>query len=292
MKNAKNQKPAKVKIQSGGSGTATGSSSVPSVPQPSTGGVSNLFVQSGRVHSKISPSRLKDLEMCPRHLPEERGEVHPITAEGTLCHKAKETNDLSGLNAEQRHWVEMCIAFEAQIRKGYWKRGEKPQVLTEVKLDILDGIFGYADTIFVDPEGTTADLIDYKFGFQLQEDAETNPAAQAYALGMFNRWLWVDQIWVSYLYPRLEQVSQALFHRRQMNEFELRIRTTAARVNDPHSPPTPNTDVCLYCANKGSCPALHAQVLPIAKRYAEGHDEPIPVVPTSVLSSARSSGRS
>ena len=237
-----------------------------------------------RTHSSISPSKLKSLEISPAYQSDPDDPEHPITAEGTLCHEALDSGDDSRLETdEQRDWVRMCREYTAEVLPG-----AGVVVLREVKLDVLDGIWGYADQIKL--SGTTkplgggtvkvtmkAALIDYKFGWNPQEDTETNPAAQAYVFGMFNEYPGVDEISVHYLYPRIEQVSAAKYTRADIPRIETRIRLIVEKARDAK----PETcrwapETCRFCRHRFDCPTLRKAVLPVAQRYAETHDTVLP----------------
>ena len=227
-----------------------------------------------RSHSKISPSRLKSLEICPSYADDPHARVHPDTAEGTLCHEALDTGDDSHLTTdEQRAWVMMCREYTGELERDHY-----PHPLREQRLEVTEGIWGFADLIMLSADEKSGALIDYKFGANSQEDAETNPAAQAYALGMFKRWPTLESVDVHYLYPRRDEINRAEYHRSQMPKLELRVSTIIARANgQPERFAHP--DVCQWCGNKPTCPALHKEMLPIALRYAQAKGLALPPIP-------------
>lgn len=228
---------------------------------------------SEREHSKISPSKLAKLEICAGYLDDPDREVHAITLQGTKCHQAAETGEIAGLTDEELAWVKMCRDYTVSLGYGTWEA-----VYDEIKLPIIDGMWGFADKIIL-ATPTMAHLVDYKFGNNSQEDVETNPAAQAYVLGMFQRWPELETIHVHYLYPRREEISRHTYTRKDVPTIRLRIETIVARVEEAaqylHSNKpgalTPVPENCLYCARKATCQALHRSVLPLATRYANNH---------------------
>jgi len=228
-----------------------------------------------RSHSKISPSKLKYLEISPAFEDDPTNEEHPITAEGTLCHEALDSgNDDKLATDEQRGWVAQCREYASKVLPA------APNCEHEVKIDVLDGIWGFIDLVKM--MGTKfgayqAAILDWKFGFNLQEDVETNPAAQAYAFGLFCRYTLLSEIFVAYVYPRLGQISTHTFTRADMPRIETRIRLIVEKARDA----TPETcrwspDTCRWCRHRATCPTLAKEVLPIATRYAETHSMPIP----------------
>lgn len=229
-----------------------------------------------RKHSTISPSKLKALEICPAWRPEENEEEHPLTAAGIRMHRALETGDDSQLQEGEHELVNKCREWERAQFVGLESAQEIQLDIIDVlnSLGILDKIFGYADKVFFN--APTAYLVDYKFSAGLQEDAETNPAAQAYALGIFKVYLHIDTVEVYYLYPRRDEISHAIYVRGDMEKIELRIRTTAARTNADEPDRNYDATNCLYCGNKVDCPVLHAMVLPIATRYAARKELQLP----------------
>jgi len=237
------------------------------VPATVVGGTAPVPVLHGdRAHSKISPSKLKAKEICPDCEDDPGANIHPDTAQGTLCHEALDGKDDSRLTTdEQRAWVKMCRQFAAMLKSQY------PEVLTETRLVVLDGIWGFADRIQLSKDRTAGALLDWKFGQNAQEDVATNPAAQAYALGMFKLWPELQAIEVFYVYPRREEISTHRYVREDLPGIELRIRTIVARAQGVTVERHPHPDVCTYCRHKSTCPELHAAVLPIAKRYAAAH---------------------
>jgi len=252
------------------------SGSLPSLLHPDPSGEPKVPVlHSEREHSKISPSKLKSLELCPGFLDDPNREVHAITLVGTKCHEALDSGDFSKLTDEERSWVDMCRNYV---------RGLVPRdtavYLPESRLEIMDGIWGFADLIIVESR-KVHHLVDYKFGLASQSDVSENPAAQAYVLGMFQKWPDLDTIHVHYLYPRREEISKHTYTRKDVLNIRLRIQTIVDRVrlaNAAMSLPgqseqlTPVPDNCQWCARKATCAALHKMVLPLATRYAGRHD--------------------
>ena len=268
-----------------------------------------LVSHAERAHSKISPSKLKNLELCPGYLADTNREVHAITLQGTKIHQSLDSGKLTDLTEEEQNWARMCLDYEMSLSpKG-------ATFVREPKLEIVAGIWGFADHIIF-PKGEAdkvAHLVDYKFGQNAQEDVETNPAAQAYVLGMFQKWPGLETIHVHYLYPRREEISKHTYTRKDVPMIRLRVETIVARVQaaticpNPHcdngavdkggmepwgSPisvacglcggsghmrPDPEMcnpvpDNCQWCSRKSTCTALHKMVLPLATRYANNHD--------------------
>ena len=240
-----------------------------------------------RTHTAISPSKLKSLELSPKWIQDETQGEHPLTAAGTRMHEAIETWDVSKLSREEEELVEVCRLYLEELH------GETLGVNHEVELEITDdGIKGHADLVLQSLYETRAYYVDWKFGFNMQEDAETNPAAQAYALGIFRKWHNVQEVEVHYVYPRLEQVSTAVYRRTDIPRIQLRIETIRSRVNSPDVECTPYPETCTYCGNKPTCAVLHKMILPLATRYGKKHE--LTVSPTwepSAIKSPEQAGK-
>lgn len=212
-------------------------------------------------HAKYSPSSLAYREICAGFI--NRNESGPAAEEGTLLHKAVETEKLDGLNEEQRQCAEMCLQFVAGEEAAF----RPEQILSEQRLSICEGLtFGTADRIAI--AGKRALLFDYKFGRNSVPDAEENPQLQAYAIGVFEKFPKVEEVRVFILLPRRDEICWAVYQRKDLSRLQLRVQTIIARCEVPEPELRP-TDHCLYCAAQGICPALHKHALTIAAGYED-----------------------
>lgn len=221
---------------------------------------------SERVHSKISPSKLKSLEISPKFERWENEEVHPITAIGTKIHEARDRNSKVGLLDDEIPLYDFCEARDSQWEKVY------RFIFKEKKLTMAPfTIWGFADRIQLNDvtKPTAGILIDYKFSTQMQEDCETNPAAQAYVLGMFNEWPTLQQVRVEYYYPRLGVVDAAVYTRKDLGKIKVRIAAIIRRVESPSVRCNMAEETCMYCKHIATCTEVTRQALPIATRYNE-----------------------
>lgn len=192
---------------------------------------------------------------------------HPLTLEGTLIHKALETNDPSGLNDFQlqlyqiaQDWVEKIVPKEATR-------------FSEIKFPILGEDYGYGDLVAL--SGSTGFYLDYKMGANKQTPVEENLAAQAYALGMMTTFPYLNQVKVFYLYPRLDFVDACVYYRGDIDRIVANIQFVKVR----HNTATPetctfHTDTCPYCKHLATCPTAHKALAPAVKSYADGHGLP------------------
>lgn len=121
--------------------------------------------------------------------------------------------------------------------------------------------------------GNVAWLIDYKMGYNAQPPVVDNPAAQAYALGLFEIFPYLTTIHAHYLYPRRDEVSSHTFHRSDCPKIIARL----VLIKERNAVATPETcnyipEVCVYCLHLGKCPTAARELLPLARKYNETHD--------------------
>ena len=67
-------------------------------------------------HHKFGPSALKYIEICPGF--RNSGETNPMAEEGTMLHKAVETEDFEGLTEDQRELVDKVLSVVEPLREG------------------------------------------------------------------------------------------------------------------------------------------------------------------------------
>lgn len=219
-------------------------------------------------HHEFSPSQLAYREACPGWQPEE-GEHSPQAAEGTMMHKALETQDLKGLNEEQTRCVSLVSDLFATMKEELDKPDTQTEVHQELQLQIMGLTFGTADLVLVN--GEYAKIGDAKFGWTPVEDSETNLQGWAYAIGVLEKWPSVNYIEVVFAQPRLDSVSKAHFYRKADSErMKLRIAAVIARAKN-HKPEDlrPSEFSCLYCGAKATCLALHKKALVISNKFIE-----------------------
>lgn len=218
-----------------------------------------------RTHSKISPSKLKNLEVSPRFEQEEDREAHPITQIGTKIHEALDRMRKAGLTDEEVLLYEFCVKRNLQWEAIY------RFVIREVRLEMPPfSIWGFADRVQLDNPNkpTIGVLIDYKFSTQMQEEVDTNPAAQAYVLGMFKQWPTLKNVTVEYYYPRLGVIDSCMYARKDIGRIVVRIAAIIKRVESATSCNI-DENTCRYCKHLATCPTVTQQALPIAVRYSE-----------------------
>lgn len=243
-----------------------------------------------RKHARCSPSKLKNLEICPSYESDNSGPVHPITLRGTAMHEALETGDDSKLdpidtfnpNGESRvehNLVQMVRDYIEAEKEAYGVT----EVVDEIHLKTQDpDVQGFVDRIMFGPltPGSTrrkAYVRDYKFGFNLVDVPSINPQAIAYTVGIFLKYEDVDEVHFAFMIPRQDAILEHTFTRAELPTLQLRVATIAERVrkfSGQHFNVVEEN--CLYCGRKASCPKLHEKALVIANAYNEDAQLPLP----------------
>lgn len=137
----------------------------------------------------------------------------------------------------------------------------------------MRSIFGTADEIVLFNKLKLARLIDYKFGYGAIEPADINPQSLAYAIGLIQKYKWVETVEIYFVIPRRNEVLSHTFTREEIEERIERVKLIIERAMSDDKQYNPTTEGCRFCGNRLTCPALADKLLPIAKKYAEKADE-------------------
>lgn len=239
-----------------------------------------------RSHHPHSPSSLQSSEACPKFLNEDR--ESEAAAAGTLQHKATEKHDLTILEDEdQVNAVKLCLEYEAQVRNWFVENFSMPplelrevylpvgkDVITDDKGNKWDGVTGgFPDIVLYSLTNKYAHVLDWKFGKEPVTETKSNLQGISYALGVFQMFKQIDRVCVHFVAPYQDWGDEHIekyvheFKRSEIPQLELRIRTVIARKLSTNAQPSPRTDLCLWCARKGECPALAAVALQVSSKY-------------------------
>lgn len=147
------------------------------------------------------------------------------------------------------------------------------------RIEKWEGITGgYPDVLLL--SSNLAILLDWKFGQIFVTPTKDNLQGIAYALGVFEKYPHVDEVRVIFHHPYLEVEAPLpeydhVFSRSNIPELELRVRTVIARKHEAKNtgfngpiPASPRTNLCLWCAKKGTCPALASLAVKVSEKYA------------------------
>lgn len=214
----------------------------------------------------ITASGLKYAEICPGFRNDSDGDSEAAD-EGKLLHKACETGDTTGLNDEQREQVEKCLGFIAPMVAG----ADRDLREQEMRVPIINRR-GIVDRLIV--KNRTAYAIDWKFGRNPVDDAEVNNQGQAYALALLTGMPDIDRVVVLFISPRCNDISKGEFTQADVPRLETRIMTILARraavfEEARHDLLFPTDEICRYCGNRGTCPALYSKALVVAQNYSD-----------------------
>lgn len=263
------------------------------VSEPQQNSTPVQVVHAERKHARSSPSKLKNLEICPSYV-SEQGTPHPVTLRGTAMHEALETGNDSALDVAdpvtgERPTTERDLV--AMVRE-YIEAEKAAYAITttvdEVHLKTQDpDVQGFVDRIMFGPRTEDgkrkAYIRDYKFGYNVVDHPKINPQAIAYSVGVFLKWPDVDEVNFSFMIPRCDAILEHTFLRHELPEMQLRIATIAERVRKFAGKEFNKVaENCLYCARKAECPAVTSTSLVIANGY---NDDDKLALPTEFHSS-------
>jgi len=225
-------------------------------------------------HARFSPSSLKYFEACPCYQKTESAEIHPVTARGSVMHKACETGNTKGLDSDEKILVQKCLSFVEEKKAEYTARNSNFMDLSEQKLEVFDQ-WGYVDRFFIVAD--EAALFDFKFGFNPVDPAETNPQMWAYAIGIFEKYPFVKKLVLYILQPRLNYIDSAEFERsKDLGTMKVRIKSIIERAKVATPEMAKPGDQCVYCNRLATCDAVQGMTLALAKSYDLAHDAQLP----------------
>jgi superfamily II DNA or RNA helicase len=252
----------------------------PPTPPPATG-EDAVKKSAERGHAEFSPSQLDSLSICPGYKGGSSSASGMLAAEqGTRCHAACETGDMSGLSEEEKLLVEMALGYEADVADG------SLSITREICVEVFDQ-WGFLDTLIIKPEGK-ADIVDFKFGIMPVRDAEKNIQMKAYTYGVWVMFPFLKEITVHLVQPKLDTISFHTWDRdRDMETIAVELKQVIDRAKlakaDFFSPDveklfTPLCEACDFCGNRARCRPLARKVVKITSKYDpvfEVLDDPI-----------------
>jgi len=208
----------------------------------------------GKQHARFSPSKLEGLEICPKYRREEDMEA---SSEGAMMHEACEKNDTNGLDEEQRNAVNKALGYKEVLKS----RRAGCRELLEVKLELKDLTFGYADVVLMwDDE---ADVLDYKFGRLEVSDVSGNLQIQAYCAALLEQYPEIQKVRGHAVQPRVGEPNSDEFDRSLLEKTRARIEAVYEKADDPFSPPS-RSGQCDKCKHLHRCTAWKPTVLNMA----------------------------
>jgi hypothetical protein len=208
----------------------------------------------GKKHARFSPSKLEGLEICPKY---QREEDTVSSDEGTMMHDASENENTDGLSEEQRNAVQSAVGYKEILKS----RRPDCKELKEVKLELKDLTFGFADVILLwDDE---ADVIDYKYGRLEVSNVSENLQIQTYCACVLEEYPNIQTIRGHAVQPRVGTPNSATFDRSLLQRTRDRIVAIYAKADDPFSIPVRSSQ-CDKCRNLHKCTAWKPTMMQVA----------------------------
>lgn len=236
---------------------------------PSTG--EDAIKKSGeRGHAAFSPSQLDSLSICPGYQGGKSSATAMKAAEqGTRCHAACETGDMTGLDDEEKMLVEMAMGYEAEVAEGAL------DIKREICVEVFDQ-WGFLDTLIIKPDGK-ADIVDFKFGIMPVRDAEKNIQMKAYTFGVMNMFPSIKEITVHLVQPKLDTISFHTWNReRDLDTIGAEIKLVIERAKlartdffapDVEKTFSPLCEACDFCGNRARCRPLARKTISIVSKF-------------------------
>jgi len=211
-----------------------------------------------KTHAEFPPSQMELFYNCPgswyisKGIPQKKSDD---AEEGTMLHGviAKKlidpSFDISNLTLEQQDIINFCLNLSLSETEGF-------KIAVEQRVYIKDDAdavltWGTADVVAIN--GSSAIVIDWKFGRAKVEESEDNMQKATYALGIMQDYQ-VDEVKSIIVQPRLHHVSRYTFTNKKV--IYDTIESIINRCKD-------NTQVncrigihCTYCNGKIRCPAF------------------------------------
>jgi hypothetical protein len=194
-----------------------------------------------------------------------KNEGTDFTREGTLAHEVAEAVARQGeLLPEQREndvtqeMVDCAEGYRDYIQEQI--KSDTATVLLEQRVDfspwVPDG-FGTADCIII--QGTTMDVIDYKYGKGVAVSAKDNPQMKLYGLGALNDYGFVYDVETIRLHiyqPRLNNISVDELTVDELTEWaEKTVKPTAEKAAKGKGDYSAG-EHCRFCPHAGRCRVL------------------------------------
>lgn len=250
----------------------------------------DLNDHSSRAHALLSASSASRWLACPPSAV--AAEAYPndgteYTREGTLAHEVAEAEVRYRLDRDEPLWpntidhemVEHAKAYADYIQEQ--THSDAAVVLLEQRVDfspwVPDG-FGTADCIII--QGTTMDVIDYKYGKGVAVSAEHNPQMMLYGLGALNDYGFacdIDTVRMHIYQPRLNSISVYELGTEELLTWgEKTVKSTAAKAVKGQGAYTPG-EHCRFCPHAGACRALTRSCMVYVNTHG-GRAIPVPVL--------------
>lgn len=233
--------------------------------------MSELNDHSTRAHALLSASSAERWLACPASAIAAAAYPNKATAftrEGTIAHEVAEqvaagrikaanveTNESTGVTKEM---VDCAQGYADYIQEQI--HGDDAVVLLEQRVDfshIVPKGFGTADCIII--QGTTMDVIDYKYGKGVAVSAVDNPQEKLYGLGALHEFGFIydiERIRLHIYQPRLNSITVDELTVEELTQWgEKVVKPTAEKAISGKGKYNPG-EHCRFCPHAGRCRAL------------------------------------
>lgn len=243
-----------------------------------------------RGHSRISPSGLKPLQICPGY--ENMQGESKASLRGTALHEVMDSGVIpETMDAEDRLVAEQVLAVlhQADGRSDYDPLCEIELDFTALKLEDFER--GHADRAIVleanqDHEPLHVEMIDFKFGKWAVDHVRENIQFRAYALGLFLCFPTIDKITVRLIQPALTVDESHTFTRTK--DYDMIVTQIGAVVRRRHkwletrdsSMLQSDETNCTFCDAQATCAIWQAYQVKLAN---EANILECPVMPITSL---------
>ena len=222
---------------------------------------------------KLSPSELERAAACPGSVAAQKDmpwSDSDWAEEGKLLHAVMAGASSESLDREQRHVIRTCgehggslVAIHLGSADEYLREWRVACAIDKTK---LSGIMDFAAWKRV-PVGSSVIVIDWKFGREPVEYADSNLQLRAYAVLAARNVKDTARVVVAVVQPRAEverQVTECEYLPDDLKAAEEQISLIAEICADPNAARIPG-DHCKYCRASGTprCPESTAQLVQV-----------------------------
>lgn len=226
---------------------------------------------SQRAHALLSASSAHRWLECPPSAV--AAEAYPnegtdYTREGTMAHEVAESLAGELILGNRPGWQKYPKDFTVEMHEhardycAYIQElihDDKAVVLLEQRVDFSPWVphgFGTADCIII--QGTTMDVIDYKYGQGVAVSAVDNPQEKLYGLGALNDYGFaydIETVRLHIFQPRIDNISVHELTADDLLAWGESIKPIAAKAEKGKGDYKPGTH-CRFCPHAGRCRAL------------------------------------
>lgn len=229
------------------------------------------------LHAKLGASNAHRWLHCGGSVKAEQGikdKGSIFAQEGSAAH---ELSEMALFNDKEPHdWIGKPL-----VENSEWVVDEEMANYVAVYTDYCRAISKGADETFIEqrvsysdwvPEGFGTNdfgalflrdkrikIADLKYGKGVQVDAENNPQAMLYGLGIYAEFSWLSEFeWVdiAIIQPRLDHISEWSISVKDLLKWAEWVSQRAEIALSDDAERVPGEKQCRFCKAKGTCPAL------------------------------------